>query len=34
MLVLTVFVLIIDWGVTIIEERLLVWRPKAATHNA
>ena len=33
MLVLTGFVLIIDWCVTIVEERLLVWRPKAAGHN-
>lgn len=33
MLVLTAFVLIIDWGVSIIEERLLVWRPKAENHN-
>ena len=33
MLVLTAFVLLIDWGVSIVEERLLVWRPKAAGHN-
>ncbi|MPR64551.1 ABC transporter permease [Ochrobactrum intermedium] len=33
MLVLTAFVLVIDWGVSIIEARLLVWRPKAAGHN-
>jgi len=33
MLVLTAFVLVIDWGVSIVEARLLVWRPKAAGHN-
>jgi NitT/TauT family transport system permease protein len=30
MVILAVFVLIIDWGVTLIENRLLVWRPVAA----
>ncbi|MBC2885229.1 ABC transporter permease [Ochrobactrum sp. CM-21-5] len=30
MFVLTAFVLLIDWAVTIIEKRLLVWRPQAA----
>lgn len=29
MFVLAVFVLVIDWGVTAIENRLLVWRPQA-----
>lgn len=33
MLVLTAFVLLIDWGVTLVEERLLIWRPKPASHN-
>jgi NitT/TauT family transport system permease protein len=27
MFVLAAFVLIIDWGVTLVERRLLVWRP-------
>ena len=30
MAVLTAFVLIIDWGVTVIENRLLAWRPQMA----
>jgi NitT/TauT family transport system permease protein len=30
MFVLAVFVIIIDWLVTIVERRLLVWRPAAA----
>ena len=30
MVILAVFVLIIDWGVTLIERRLLVWRPPSA----
>lgn len=30
MFVLAVFVLVIDWGVTLVERRLLVWRPDAA----
>jgi NitT/TauT family transport system permease protein len=29
MFVLSVFVLIIDYGVTLVERRLLVWRPVA-----
>ncbi len=29
MFVLAVFVLIIDWAVTVIEDRLLVWRPQS-----
>jgi NitT/TauT family transport system permease protein len=33
MLVLAVFVLIIDGVVTVIERRLLVWRPAAETHE-
>ncbi|MEN5279058.1 ABC transporter permease [Brucella sp. TWI432] len=33
MLVLMAFVLVIDWGVSIVEARLLVWRPKTAGHN-
>jgi NitT/TauT family transport system permease protein len=33
MFVLAVFVLIIDWGVTAIENRLLVWRPQAPIGN-
>jgi NitT/TauT family transport system permease protein len=31
MVILAVFVLIIDWLVTLVENRLLVWRPPAAT---
>jgi NitT/TauT family transport system permease protein len=31
MVILAVFVLIIDWLVTLVEKRLLVWRPPAAT---
>ena len=34
MVVLTVFVLAIDWLVTIAERRLLVWRPVAAETRA
>jgi NitT/TauT family transport system permease protein len=30
MAVLAVFVLIIDWMVTLAERRLLIWRPEAA----
>jgi NitT/TauT family transport system permease protein len=30
MTVLAVFVLIIDWMVTLAERRLLIWRPEAA----
>jgi NitT/TauT family transport system permease protein len=30
MVILAAFVLVIDWGVTVIENRLLVWRPAAA----
>ena len=30
MFVLAVFVIIIDWLVTLVEHRLLVWRPVAA----
>jgi NitT/TauT family transport system permease protein len=30
MVILAVFVLIIDWGVTLIERRMLVWRPPSA----
>ena len=30
MVILAVFVLVIDWFVTLIERRLLVWRPPAA----
>jgi NitT/TauT family transport system permease protein len=30
MTVLAAFVLVIDWGVTLVERRLLVWRPEAA----
>jgi NitT/TauT family transport system permease protein len=30
MIVLAAFVLVIDWGVTLVERRLLVWRPEAA----
>jgi NitT/TauT family transport system permease protein len=28
MFVLAAFVLLIDWGVTLVERRLLVWRPE------
>ncbi|HWB45441.1 MAG TPA: ABC transporter permease [Hyphomicrobiaceae bacterium] len=31
MIILAVFVLVIDWGVTLVEKRLLVWRPPAAS---
>jgi NitT/TauT family transport system permease protein len=34
MVILAVFVLIIDWLVTIIENRLLVWRPPSASATA
>jgi NitT/TauT family transport system permease protein len=34
MVILAAFVLVIDWGVTLIENRLLVWRPVAATAQA
>jgi NitT/TauT family transport system permease protein len=30
MVILAVFVLVIDWGVTLVENKLLVWRPVAA----
>jgi len=30
MVILAVFVLIIDWFVTLTERRLLVWRPPSA----
>jgi NitT/TauT family transport system permease protein len=30
MIVLASFVLVIDWLVTLVERRLLVWRPTAA----
>jgi NitT/TauT family transport system permease protein len=30
MIVLAAFVLVIDWLVTLVERRLLVWRPTAA----
>jgi NitT/TauT family transport system permease protein len=30
MVILAMFVLIIDWGVTLIERRMLVWRPPSA----
>ena len=30
MVILAVFVLIIDWGVTLVERRMLVWRPPSA----
>lgn len=29
MVVLAVFVLLVDWGVTLVERRLLIWRPTA-----
>jgi NitT/TauT family transport system permease protein len=31
MFVLSAFVILIDMGVTLVERRLLVWRPTAAT---
>jgi NitT/TauT family transport system permease protein len=34
MLVLMAFVIAIDWIVTLIETRLLVWRPQASTTTA
>jgi NitT/TauT family transport system permease protein len=34
MVILAVFVLIIDWCVTLVEKRLLVWRPPAAAGQA
>ena len=34
MIILAVFVLVIDWGVTLVERRLLVWRPAAAAGQA
>ena len=34
MAILAVFVLVIDWMVTLVERRLLVWRPPAATGQA
>ena len=34
MVILAVFVLVIDWLVTLAERRLLVWRPPAATGQA
>jgi NitT/TauT family transport system permease protein len=34
MVILAVFVLIIDWCVTLVENRLLVWRPPAAAGHA
>jgi NitT/TauT family transport system permease protein len=33
MFVLTAFVLLIDWVVSLVEERLLIWRPKTASAN-
>ncbi len=33
MLILTVFVIVIDTVVTLIENRLLVWRPQAGGQN-
>ena len=30
MIILAMFVLVIDWCVTLVENRLLVWRPTAA----
>ena len=30
MIILAVFVLLIDWGVTLVEDRLIVWRPPGA----
>ena len=32
MVVLAAFVLCIDWVVTLVENRLLVWRPQSAAH--
>jgi NitT/TauT family transport system permease protein len=34
MVILSAFVLIVDWGVTLIENRLLVWRPQSASGQA
>src|SRR5438132_10513036 len=34
MVILAVFVLVIEWLVTLVERRLLVWRPPAATGQA
>src|ERR1700693_5411382 len=34
MVILAVFVLVIDWLVTLVEKRLLVWRPPIATGHA
>jgi NitT/TauT family transport system permease protein len=34
MLVLAVFVLVIDWAVTALEDRLLVWRPQTTLNDA
>jgi NitT/TauT family transport system permease protein len=34
MVILSAFVLIVDWGVTLIENRLLVWRPQSASSQA
>lgn len=31
MIILAVFVLLIDWGVTLVEDRLMVWRPPGAS---
>jgi len=33
MFILAAFVLMIDWGVTRVEQRLLVWRPQAASEQ-
>jgi NitT/TauT family transport system permease protein len=34
MVILAAFVLVIDWGVTLIENRLLVWRPPVAAEHS
>ena len=34
MFVLSAFVILIDYGVTLVERRLLVWRPAAAESRA
>ena len=34
MVVLTTFVLIVDYAVTLVERRLLVWRPAPASSTA
>ena len=34
MIVLALFVIVIDYGVTLIENRLLVWRPQSAAGQA